>query len=78
MTLAIALALAVGFEAAVAFAAYQNGKRHGRVTLPADLVAELRDHKLRCSGEPAERVDLEIALLCEADRPRIGPRGVTR
>lgn len=75
---AIALAVALSIEAVVAFAAYHSGKRHGRVTLPPDLVTELRDHKLRCIGEPAERVDLEIALLCEAARPRSGLQRITR
>jgi hypothetical protein len=28
-------------------------------------VAELREHKLHCIGEPPERVTLEIALLCD-------------
>jgi hypothetical protein len=52
----------------VGIAAYHHGRRRGRVTLPADLVAELRQHKLQCIGEPAERVALEIGLLCETDR----------
>jgi hypothetical protein len=47
--------------------AYHHGRRRGRVTLPAHLVAELRQHKLECIGEPAERVALEIRLLCETD-----------
>ena len=71
MTAAIALAAAAVFEMVVAVAAYQSGKRHGRVTLPAPLVRELREHKLRCIGEPIDRVDLEIALLCEAERSRV-------
>ena len=37
------------------------------MTLPADLVAELRLHKIRCIGEPPDRVALEIALLCETE-----------
>jgi hypothetical protein len=48
-------------------AAYHRGRRDGRVSLPADLVAELRTHKVDCSGEPPERVALEIRLLCDAD-----------
>ena len=52
---------------AVGIAAYHHGRRRGRVTLPADLVAELRGHKLRCIGEPPERVALEIGLLCDTD-----------
>jgi hypothetical protein len=54
---------------AVGIAGYHHGRRRGRVTLPADLVAELRQHKLQCIGEPAERVALEIGLLCETDSP---------
>ncbi len=54
----------------VAVGAYQRGRRHGRVRMPASLVAELRDHKIRCIGEPAERVALELDLLCEADGVR--------
>jgi hypothetical protein len=54
----------------VAVAAYQHGRRHGRIRMPASLVAELRDHKIACVGEPAERVALELALLCEADDTR--------
>lgn len=71
MTVPLALGLAVILEAAVAFAAYQRGKRHGRVTLPVELVRELREHKLRCIGEQQDRVDLEIALLCEAEPSRV-------
>ncbi len=51
----------------VAFVAYHRGRRVGRVTLPPDLVAELREHKTRCMGEPADRVALEIGLLCETE-----------
>ena len=51
----------------VAFVAYHRGRREGRVTLPPELVAELRNHKTRCIGEPPERVALEIALLCETE-----------
>jgi hypothetical protein len=54
----------------VGFAAYHRGRREGRVTLPPDLVAELREHKTRCVGEPPERVALEIGLLCETDTRR--------
>ena len=49
----------------VAVVAYHRGRRRGRVTLPANLVAELREHKIRCIGEPPQRVALEIGLLCE-------------
>ena len=52
---------------AVGVSAYHHGRRRGRVTLPADLITELRQHKLECIGEPAERVALEIGLLCETD-----------
>jgi hypothetical protein len=55
---------------AVATAAYHRGRRQGRVTLPPELVAELREHKLRCIGEPPQRVALEIGLLCETDVQR--------
>ena len=55
------------FLIAVALAAYHGGRRHGRVTLPASLITELREHKLHCIGEPPERVTLEIALLCDAE-----------
>lgn len=51
----------------VGLGAYHRGRREGRVTLPADLVAELRLHKIRCIGEPPDRVALEIALLCETE-----------
>ncbi len=53
--------------AAVATGAYHRGRRHGRVRMPASLIAELRDHKVHCVGEPTERVALEIGLLCESD-----------
>ncbi len=66
MTIALATLTAVIFLTAAAITAYHNGKRHGRVTLPTNLVEELREHKLHCIGEPAERVALEIALLCDA------------
>jgi hypothetical protein len=61
---------------AVATAAYHHGRRQGRVTLPSDLVAELRDHKLACIGEPPDRVALEIGLLCETrpDAARLSRR----
>ena len=59
--------------AIVAVAAYQRGRRHGRVRMPASLVAELHDHKVRCIGEPAERVTLELGLLCEPERARGAP-----
>ena len=59
--------------AIVAVAAYQRGRRHGRIRMPASLVGELRDHKVRCIGEPAERVALELGLLCEPDRARDAP-----
>ena len=49
----------------VAVVAYHRGRRRGRVTLPANLVTELREHKIHCIGEPPQRVALEIGLLCE-------------
>jgi hypothetical protein len=52
---------------AIGVGAYHQGRRRGRVTLAADLITELRHHKLECIGEPAERVALEIGLLCETD-----------
>jgi hypothetical protein len=67
MTTLAAVVGAAAMEIVVALAAYHRGRRHGRVRLPADLVSELREHKVRCIGEPAERVDLELTLLCEAD-----------
>jgi hypothetical protein len=51
----------------VSLAAYHRGRREGRVTLPPDLVAELREHKTRCIGEHPERVALEIGLLCDTE-----------
>lgn len=66
MTTLGSAAIAIAMQIAVGLAAYHRGRRHGRVQLPGDLVRELREHKLRCIGEPAERVDLEIALLCES------------
>ena len=52
---------------AVALAAYHRGRREGRVTLPVELVDELRGHKTGCIGEPPERVALEIGLLCDTE-----------
>jgi hypothetical protein len=54
---------------AVALAAYHYGLREGRVRLPPELVAELREHKVHCIGEPLDRVTMEIALLCDSDSP---------
>lgn len=51
----------------VALAAYHRGRREGRVTLPGELVDELREHKTGCVGEPPERVALEIGLLCDTE-----------
>jgi hypothetical protein len=51
----------------VALGAYHRGRREGRVTLPPELVAELRQHKTRCIGESPDRVALEIGLLCETE-----------
>lgn len=51
----------------VALAAYHRGRREGRVTLPAELVNELREHKTRCIGEAPDRVALEIGLLCDTE-----------
>ena len=65
--LALTSLAALTFLAAVAFAAYHSGRRHGRVTLPTSLIGELREHKTHCIGEPPERVTLEIALLCDAE-----------
>ena len=58
---------AVLLLAATGIAAYHHGRRRGHVTLPAELIAELREHKLGCIGEPNDRVALEIGLLCEID-----------
>lgn len=68
MTLLLATIAAALTLLATGTAAYHHGRRRGRVTLPSDLVAELREHKLRCIGEPPERVALEIDLLCDTDR----------
>jgi len=62
----------------VALLAYHSGRRRGRVSLPASLVAELRQHKIQCLGEPPERVTLEIALLCESDEREVGVPSATR
>jgi hypothetical protein len=63
-----ALVLAAGLVlGVVALVAYQSGRRHGRVSLPTSLVAELRGHKITCMGEAPDRVSLEIALLCDSD-----------
>ena len=67
MTTALAAAGAALVLLLVAIVAYHRGRRQGRVTLPPDLVAELRQHKLRCIGEPPHRVALEIGLLCETE-----------
>ncbi|MCC6764171.1 MAG: hypothetical protein IT293_05860 [Deltaproteobacteria bacterium] len=72
-----AFAAGVVLQVAVGIVAYHRGCRHGRVRLPANLVGELRDHKLRCLGEDAGRVDLEIALLCEPDLQAPGVRKIT-
>ncbi len=77
MTTLGAVVAAVMLHGVVGIVAFHRGRRHGRVRLPADLVHELREHKLRCLGEAAERVDLEIALLCEADREPPGVRNLT-
>jgi hypothetical protein len=66
MSTTLLIAAAVGFLGLVALAAYSSGRRRGRVSLPASLVTELREHKLHCIGEPPERVNLELALLCES------------
>jgi hypothetical protein len=60
--------------------AYQRGRRGAATAFPADVLAELAEHKLRCLGEPAERVQLELALLFGAARVPTGrettaPRG---
>jgi hypothetical protein len=52
---------------AVGALAYRRGRESARVRWPASLVRELREHKVRCLGEPDERVALEIRLLCETD-----------
>lgn len=61
----LAIALGIAVLCGVALGAYHRGRREGRVTLPAALVTELRQHKIGCIGEPPERVALEIGLLCE-------------
>jgi len=66
VTLAVSTAAAAAFLAVVALVAYTRGRRDGRVSLPASLLAELRDHKVRCIGESPERVSLELALLCDS------------
>lgn len=67
MTILAAVATGIVTQLLVGLAAYHNGRRHGRIRLPAALLLELREHKVHCIGEPRERVDLEIALLCNAD-----------
>jgi hypothetical protein len=59
---------------AIAMAAYHRGQRHGRVRMPARLIADLRHHKVHCVGEPEARVALEIGLLCETDTSTDGSR----
>lgn len=63
-TALVAVGVALGLLL-VATVAYHHGRRRGRVLLPAELVAELREHKLHCIGEPPQRVALEIGLLCD-------------
>ena len=74
MTVVSALVLAGSSLIAVAIGSYHGGRRRGRVTLAADLVRELRNHKLHCIGEPPDRVELELALLCDTaeDESRAG------
>lgn len=67
MTALVTLGWALCLLASVGLIAYQRGRRQGRVVLPPDLVAELQQHKTRCLGEAADRVALEIGLLCETD-----------
>jgi hypothetical protein len=67
MTAAITAAGAVLVLALVATLAYHHGRRRGLVTLPSALIAELRDHKIHCIGEPPQRVALEIDLLCATE-----------
>ena len=59
-------------RAVVAMLAYQYGRRSARIRWPNALLGELRDHKLRCVGEPPQRVALEIDLLCESDDAHAG------
>jgi hypothetical protein len=70
MTVVLATCCGLLVLLGVAVVAYHHGRREGRVTLPPDLVAELRDHKMRCIGEPPERVALEMGLLCETETRR--------
>jgi hypothetical protein len=74
MIAVLAAAGAVVALSAVGVAAYQRGRRHGRVRMPASLVAELRQHKLECVGEPAKQVALELDLLCEVEPAHRRPR----
>ena len=67
MTALVALGGAVLVLVIVGLVAYQEGRRHGRVRMPAGLVAELRAHKLHCMAELPERVALEVELLCASD-----------
>jgi len=69
MSAVIAAAGAVLTLTLVATIGYLRGRRRGLVTLPSALVAELRDHKIRCIGEPPHSVALEIRLLC-SETPR--------
>ena len=64
MTAILAAVAAVVTLTVVATIAYHRGRRQGLVTLPPALIAELRDHKIRCIGEPPQSVALEIRLLC--------------
>lgn len=59
----LAASLGVFALALVGLVAHRQGRRRGRIRLPAGLVAELRTHKLVCMGELPERVALEIELL---------------
>ena len=45
--------------------AYGRGVRAARAVWPPDLLAELREHKLRCQHESPGRVALELALAFE-------------
>lgn len=71
MTPFTALVAGLAMPLAIGLVAYLHGRRCGRIRLPLELLHELRGHKLHCVGEPAEGVELELALLC---KPRVAPR----
>ena len=71
-----ALLTAASFVAilTLALVAYRRGARRRPTLLPTQVVEELTEHKLRCLGEPPERVELELGLLLGVTRRPLATR----